>query len=214
MCREVEIWLHASAPTPRSPLPPASALEPHPARGLPVVLWRVEVLGTPAWRERCARCGQPSAHESTARFRVNSNGERHDLWLLYRCPRCGDTRKRRLAQRCRAGELPAGALEPSLHDDPTWARRHAFELASHEPLTYRVLRPTLPAEGELSVRIAQPEPCGERWDRFLAREVGWARGRVARAVETGALRLDAGASLARPLRDGQGFTLAKPARGE
>jgi hypothetical protein len=172
-----------------------------------LVLWRVEVLGTPAWRERCARCGRPSAHESTGRFRVNSNGERHDLWLLYRCPLCGDTRKRRLAQRCRAGELPARALDPYLHDDPVWARRHAFELPPREPLPYRVERPELPGEGVLAVRVAQPEPCGERWDRFLARELGWSRSRVVHVAATGALRLDGGASLARVVQDGQRFTL-------
>lgn len=177
-----------------------------------MVLWHVEVLGTPAWRERCARCSRPSAFESTGRFRVNSNGERHDLWLLYRCPLCGDTRKRRLAQCCRARELPAGALEPYLHDEPSWARRHAFELPPGEALAYRVLRPELPFAGGLAVRVAQPEPCGERWDRFLARELGWSRSRVARAAADGTLRLVGTASLARSVLDGHGFTLSLPAR--
>jgi hypothetical protein len=171
-----------------------------------VVLWRVEVLGTPAWRERCVRCGRPSDHACTGRFRVNSNGERHDVWLLYRCPLCGDTRKRRLATRCRAGALPAGALEPYLSDDPACARRHAFELTPPAPLPYRVVRPALPPAGPLVARITQREPCGERWDRFLARELGWPRGRVARAERTGVLRFEGGAGLARPVRDGQVFT--------
>ena len=172
-------------------------------------LWRVEVLATPAWLERCVRCDRPTAQESTGRFRVNSNGERHDLWLLYRCPLCGDTRKRRLAQRRRVGELPAGALAPYLHDDAAWARRHAFELAPHAPLPYRVLRPDLP-EGSLAACIAQPEPCGERWDRFLARELGWPRAQVVRAAESGRLRLAGGGSLARPVRDGQAFACYAP----
>ena len=167
----------------------------------------MEVLGTPAWHARCVRCGGESAHASTGRFRVNSNGERHDLWLLYRCRVCGDTRKRRLADRCRAGELPAGALAPYLDDDPVWARRHAFEVAPREPLPYRVLRPELPSSGALVVRVAQPEPSGERWDRFLARELGLSRAEVARAVVRGRLRLDGVASLARAVKDGQGFGL-------
>ena len=172
-----------------------------------MVLWRVEVLGTPAWRERCARCGRPSDGECTGRFRVNSNGERHDVWLLYRCQLCGDTRKRRLAHRCRAGELPAGSLELYLSDDPAWARRHAFELAPLAPLPYRVSRPALPSDGALVARIAQREPCGERWDRFLARELGWSRGQVVRAARAGALRFEHGAGLAQCVRDGQVFAL-------
>jgi hypothetical protein len=135
---------------------------------------------------------------STGRFRVNSNGERHDLWLLYRCPACGDTAKRRLVGRRRESELPAGALAPYLHDDPAWARRHAFEL------------PPRAAAGELVVRVAQPEPSGERWDRFLARELGLSRGAVARAAAQGRLRLAGAASLARAVQDGQGFALELP----
>ena len=172
-----------------------------------MVLWRVEVLGTPVWRERCARCGGPSDGECTGRFRVNSNGERHDVWLLYRCLLCGDTRKRRVARRCRAGELPAGRLAPYLTDDPAWARRHAFEVAPLAPLPYRVLRPALPADGALVVRIAQPELCGERWDRFLARELGWSRGRVVLAAAAGVLRFEHGARLAQCVRDGHAFAL-------
>jgi hypothetical protein len=175
-----------------------------------MVLWRLEALATPAWHAACARCGGLSAHDSTDSFRVNSNGERHDVWLLYRCRDCGDTRKRRLAHRRLASELPGG-LAPYLMNDAACARRHAFELRPQEPLPYRVLRPALPEPGAavLCVRIVQPEPCGERWDRLLARELGCPRAQVARAAARGALRLDGARSLARPVQDGQGFSLLR-----
>jgi hypothetical protein len=190
-------------------------------------LWRVEVLATPAWRDLCARCGGAATLDSTGCFRVNSNGARHDVWLLYRCRGCGDTRKRRLAHRVLASELPGGGLDPYLANDAACARRHAFELRPEAPLPYRVLRPALPATGPVAARIALPEPCGERLDRFLARELGCARGAVAHAAATGALQLDwthslAGpirevalarpireVALARPIRDRQGFTWAR-----
>jgi hypothetical protein len=170
-----------------------------------VVLWCVECLATPAWRDACSCCGRITPHDSTGRFRLNSNGARHDLWLLYRCRSCGDTRKRRLAQRCLASELPGGALEPYLENDAACARRYAFALAPQEALAYRVLRPEPPATGELRARILSPEPCGERWDRFLARELACSRSEVARAARGGALRLEGPKSLARSVEDGQGF---------
>jgi hypothetical protein len=172
-------------------------------------IWRVECLATPAWRDACARCGGVTDHDSTGLFRVNSNGVRHDLWLLYRCRGCGDTRKRRLAQRRLARELPGGSLAPYLANDAAWARRHAFALAPPEPLPYRVWRPGPPVDGVLRVRIASPEPCGERWDRFLARELACSRGEVARAARSGALRLEGASALARPVQDGQGFEWAR-----
>jgi len=170
-------------------------------------LWRLVALATPAWRVACTRCGALAPHDSTDRFRVNSNGERHDVWLLYRCRSCGDTRKRRLAHRRRASELPGGVLAPYLENDPAFARRHAFELPPGEPLPYRVLRPALPAAGAVRARIVQPEPCGERWDRLLARELGCPRAQLARAAARGTLWLEGAHSLARPVQDGQGFVL-------
>ena len=184
-----------------------------------MVLWRVDVLSTPAWRDACARCGRVVHHDSTGRFRVNSNGARHDVWLLYRCRGCGDTRKRRLAHRCLASELPGGGLARYLENDAACARRHAFELAPQEPLPYRVMRPELPAAGvlrpepapagPLHARILSPEPCGERWDRFLARELACSRGEVVRAADGGALRLEGTSSLSRPVQDGHGFVWAR-----
>lgn len=168
-------------------------------------IWRVECLATPAWRDACARCGGVTAHDSTGRFRVNSNGVRHDLWLLYRCRGCGDTRKRRLARRRLAGELPGGSLDPYLANDAAKARRHAFELAPVEPLPYRVLRPEPPVDGALHARIVSPEPCGERWDRFLARELARSRGEIVRAAARGALRLEGASVLSSRVEDGQGF---------
>src|SRR4030095_13340449 len=76
-----------------------------------------------------------------------------------------------------------------------------------EVLPYRVVRPPLLVAGALHASIAQPEPSGERWDRFLAREVGGSRAAVARAAASGALRLLGASSPARPVRDGQGFSL-------
>jgi hypothetical protein len=169
-----------------------------------MVLWRVDVLETPPWHDACARCGRVAAHDSTGAFRVNANGARHDVWLLYRCRACGATKRRRLARRAGVAELPLAAY---LANDPVLARRHAFEIAPREPLRYRVTRPPLPPSGRLAARLVLPEPCGERWDRFLARELGCSRGAVARRAASGALALTHGAELSRPLRDGQGFAL-------
>jgi hypothetical protein len=61
----------------------------------------------------------------------------------------------------------------------------------------------------LHARIQAPEPCGERWDRFLARELACSRGAVVRAARSGALRLERASALARPVQDGQGFVWAR-----
>ncbi len=177
------------------------------------VTWRVEALATPLWHSPCAACHGLSQHVSTGLFRVNANGARHDVWLLYRCAGCGATHKRRVEQRVRAHALPADRFARYLANDPALALEHAFELATREPLPYRVLRPPLDYGASLHARIEQPFACGVRWDRMLAREFGCSRNEVARAFARGAIALPGVRSLARPLRDGEQLILTAQHRG-
>lgn len=148
------------------------------------LVWRVLPLGVPTWPERCSGCSAPEL-ESTSKFRVNANGVLHDVWLLYRCTGCGLTRKRSVLRRVR--EEACGSLDPYRHSDPDHAALWAFALSRGQRVAYRVERPPLAPAGELDVRIAQPFPCGVRWDAFLARELGCARAKVVAAWQRGAL---------------------------
>ena len=40
---------------------------------------------------RCGGCGKKMVFECAGKFRVNANGRRLDVWLIYRCQRCGHT---------------------------------------------------------------------------------------------------------------------------
>jgi hypothetical protein len=63
--------------------------------------------------------------------------------------------------------------------------------------------PDLPRDGKLRARIHAPIPCGVRWDRLLARELGCSRSRVARALRAGTLSLLPAAKASAWVRDGQ-----------
>jgi hypothetical protein len=167
----------------------------------------VEALALPALALPCARCAQLSAFVCTERFRVNANGGRLDVWLLYRCAGCGEVHKQRIERRVSTGALPRERLAAYRSDAPERVRACAFAAGRGAEVPHRVARPPLPAPAELSaagglaVRIAQPEPCGARWDRLLARELAWPRSRVAREAARGALRVNGGADLRRAVAD-------------
>lgn len=166
-------------------------------------VWRVTALATPTWRSACAVCGVPNARFSaTDRFRVNANGGQLDAWLLYACDACGATRKRSLLRRAPVGSVPPERLDAWHRNDPACAWSHAFELATHEPLPYRVERPPLPPGGALLARIEQPFACGLRWDRFLAAELGRSRAAIANAWSSGAVAIEGVRSLADRVGDG------------
>jgi hypothetical protein len=146
---------------------------------------------------------------STGRFRVNANGGRHDVWLIYRCDRCNARRGRRLWRRVRAdaGGVP---LDDYRRNDPALALGHAFALGAAAPIPYVVERPPLPACGVVVARIEQPLRCGVRWDRFLARELGWSRSHAAAALRRGDVSVSPRTRPNRAVRHGDRVELRLP----
>jgi hypothetical protein len=175
---------------------------------LPLV-WRVEALALPALSLPCARCARTSRFECAERFRVNANGGLLDVWLLYRCVACAELHKQRVQRRVRTGALPRGLLAAYQGDARAEVRRCAFAAGGGAEVAYRVVREPLPAGGALRVRIAQREPCGVRWDRLLARELGWSRSRLAREAERGGVRVNGAAELASTVRDGDALWVSR-----
>jgi hypothetical protein len=172
----------------------------------------VEALALPALSLPCARCARVSEFHCTERFRVNANGGRLDVWLLYRCAVCGEVHKQRLLRRVRPDALPSSLLSGYQGDEPALVRRCAFEAGGGAAVAYRVLRPAHLAAAPLLARIVQPEPCGVRWDRLLASELGCSRSRLEREAERGGVRVNGGAELQRTVADGD--LLALSARAE
>jgi hypothetical protein len=169
-----------------------------------IAVWRVVALGAPAWVRPCPGCLDSNApFLATDRFRVNANGSRLDVWLLYACPKCGATEKRRLHHRTPVGAIDPARLDGYHRNDAALAWSHAFELAVRDELPHRVERPPLPAAGTLVATIEQPHPCGVRWDRLLARELGWSRARATSAWRRGELAIDGVRSLADRVADGR-----------
>ncbi len=171
-------------------------------------VWRVEALALPTLSLRCARCARISTFACTERFRVNANGGLLDVWLLYRCEACAEVHKQRVQRRVRPGAVPAALLASYQGAERALVRRCAFAAARGAEVAHRVVRPPLPEAGVLLARIEQPEPCGARWDRLLARELAVPRACIAREAERGNVRVNGGGDLRRELADGDSLALA------
>jgi hypothetical protein len=133
---------------------------------------------------------------------VNANGSRLDVWLLYCCEVCTEVHKQRVERRVPAGALSREQLAAYQGNAPTEVRRCAFAAGRGAEVAYRVTREPVPTCGALRAHVAQPEPCGVRWDRFLARELGWSRARLAREVANGRVRVNGRLALEREVADG------------
>ena len=156
---------------------------------MPSLLWRVVPLAVPVWSTPCSVCGAPDL-ASTERFRVNANGRRLDIWLVYRCVACGARRKRSVHRRVSSRD-PRVTIDAYRADDAHLALATAFSFgAPASEIGYRVVRAALPEDGVVDVEIDQPWSVSVRIDRFLARELGWSRTEVQRAMSDGRIVTD------------------------
>jgi len=179
-------------------------------------IWRILPAALPVLRFPCSHC----AHRQlacTGHFRVNSNALRYDVWLIYRCEACGKRWKRSIERRVSFEQL-GDRLAAYRSDDSQQVLEHAFsDVSAGVSTPYRVERiwlapdaspssisskgigtdptavqptSTPSADAFMWTHIEQPYPCGVRWDRLLAAELGWSRARVQRLWSRGALKLD------------------------
>jgi hypothetical protein len=170
--------------------------------------WHVLPLRCPHIVRRCSRCDEPRPFLCAEAFRVNANGSRLDVWLLYRCTRCDDTWKAPVVER-----TPVASLDPVLHErflgndrdlawrfafDPVWLRSLGAT-SDDVPVTVSTEPTASPA-----IEIVAPYALGLRLDRLLARELGLSRSQLRARVAAGTLVIDPGGerALRQPIRDG------------
>jgi hypothetical protein len=175
-----------------------------------VVVWTLEPEGSPAVVRRCPRCDVARPFTSTRRFRVNSNGRRLDVWLVYGCARCGSTWNLTVARRVSPAEL-GDDLVRFERNDARLARSVASDPAllaaagvRPEPVGWRLREG--PVERPCVIRIDCAWPSPPRLDRVLADGLGRSRSSIARMHRDGAIALLPGDDprlLRRPVRPGQ-----------
>jgi hypothetical protein len=80
------------------------------------LVWRVKVSGSVAVVRRCGKCGC-ERFISSGRFRVNANGSRIDVWLIFKCEHCNATWNMEILSRVRPAEIGAARYRSFLSND-------------------------------------------------------------------------------------------------
>jgi hypothetical protein len=78
----------------------------------------------------CNRCGGVKAYRCSEKFRVNANGKRIDVWLIYRCIDCDNSWNFGILERCNRRDIAPALLRALESNDPALARRHAFDVVA------------------------------------------------------------------------------------
>lgn len=183
------------------------------------VLWRVSALHLPTVTRHCARCDQPRVFRCAERFRINGNGRRLDMWLLYRCVRCSRSWKLTLFDRVHPNALPTGLLIAAERNDPQLVRRFALNAeilrragVHPNPIDVQIDGPCGPhlGRGTLRARFLFSDPIRARLDRLLAQRLGVSRSCITKWWARQWIRPDPEGEqrmLRRPTVDGQRLLL-------
>lgn len=180
------------------------------------VRWTIAPATAPRPLINCNRCGSVRSYQCSEKFRVNANGKRIDVWLIYRCVDCDNSWNFAILERRARRDIEPALLTALESNDPALARRLAFDAAALRDRAGRIEEfsdatvrkelldgePESPAAVALELRLEGTTPL--RLDRLLAGELGLSRSRLQVLDDRRRLTIepDGVRALRKPVRDG------------
>lgn len=65
----------------------------------------------------CPKCGRKTHYKNTKKFRINANGNKLDIWLIYQCAECKHTFNLAIYERRKASSISKEEYERFLDND-------------------------------------------------------------------------------------------------
>ena len=147
----------------------------------------------------CSGCDKKSTFKNTKRFRVNADGNRLDVWLIYQCEKCKHTYNLAIYERKKVSSLPEIEYQCFLSNDEQLAEmygrgyqlfkrnRAEFDL---ESISYQYEKLKGISDGtnnEHPVEIVIHNPCGLkiRPEKQIAEVLSLSRSQVKKMTELG-----------------------------
>ncbi|MEP6568020.1 MAG: DUF1062 domain-containing protein, partial [Mesorhizobium sp.] len=154
------------------------------------IRWAIAPKIAPQPLINCNRCGTVKLYRCSGKFRVNANGKRIDVWLIYRCVDCDNSWNFGILERCNRRDIEPALLQALESNDPVLARRHAFDIVALRNRAGRVEEfPDVAVQKEmlgdfrenttaLELQLRLEIPTSLRLDRLLANELGISRSKL------------------------------------
>ena len=72
----------------------------------------------------CPKCGRKTYFKNTKKFRVNANGNKLDIWLIYQCEECKHTLNLAIYERQKVSSVPKEEYQRFLDNDEQLAEMY------------------------------------------------------------------------------------------
>ena len=95
------------------------------------ITWSVSLVKAPVLTRQCPKCGD-EAYENSGRFRVNANGRKFDVFLIYRCAFCKATWNLTVLARVVPESVSPALYRAFLDNDDALALRYGCDAAFFE----------------------------------------------------------------------------------
>lgn len=76
----------------------------------------------------CSGCGRKTHFRNTKKFRVNANGSKLDVWLIYQCEKCKHTFNLTIYERKGASTIPKNEYQRFLSNDERLAEAYGKKM--------------------------------------------------------------------------------------
>ncbi len=72
----------------------------------------------------CSKCGRKTHFKNTKKFRVNANGNKLDIWLIYQCEECKHTLNLAIYERQKVSSIPKEEYQSFLDNNERLTERY------------------------------------------------------------------------------------------
>lgn len=152
----------------------------------------------------CAKCGRKTHFINTKKFRVNANGNKLDVWLIYQCEECKHTLNLAIYERQRVSSIAEEEYERFLANDEQLTEMYGRNIqlfrknkadidmgaVEYEFVKLKEMVETSASEEKTVITIHNPYQLKIRPEKHIAEMLGLSRNQMKRRMDLGEIKLD------------------------
>jgi len=153
----------------------------------------------------CPKCGRKTYFQNTKKFRINANGNKLDIWLIYQCGECNHTLNLSIYERQKVSSIPKEEYQRFLSNDQQLAEMYGknvqlfrknkvtidFKKVNYDFIKLHETMEYGDFEEQIIVAINNPYQLKIRSEKQIAEILGLSRSQVKNFLEKGEMELKA-----------------------
>lgn len=152
---------------------------------------------------RCPKCDRKTYFKNTRKFRVNANGNKLDIWLIYQCEECKHTLNLAIYERQKVSFIPREEYQGFLDNNEQLAEMYGkniwlfqknkvdidFDRLNYEFVKLNEVIESSDLEEQIVITINNPYQLKLRPEKQIAEILGLSRSQIKNLLDKGKIEL-------------------------